>query len=670
MLAKLDNQPGVSQVNNWRREAARTARPIRAGEPMTSAAATAARQRRSGWQHNQSPGISSDTHSEELSDDADYDAKDSTYGQHSATAPRLRSRPSSNAAAAMGLGKRASVPVRDETGRFTGVRAKTAAERAQPVMERGGGIFKNAAVRVLSEERRLMTTGDIAKAALARGYINVQGKTPEATMASAMYTDVKRKGSEGTSTFIRPHEGLFGLRIWQDNNIPYKDPQDHNQFDGHEEQDLLAVAAGLPKRARLHPPSELQAPQQYHSSSTRHSPSLPTGVQGRMQLSLQSHHAMTELMPRVTHTEPSLPNFSSFAGMQGMQPSQYPRSLQLQQQQQPLYMGHLEGHHDLLSALPAFGQATNLLQQDQRLHMPSAAFTSPNQQLLPPLQPTPLQQQQQQSHAAHATGHQPQVSEAQGQQNIMLLINAAEELHRSEDTGNGGKEAGSREPSTAATPPPAENGRAKDDAQQQPAPAAAGDTASSHPQPRSQQQQQQPHSEEAGLQAPFTTQNQRTAEAAAASREAANTSASPGSMQHNAGSTSGEPFAKPLDLSPVEASEPQGTHAEVSAAIIHRLLGPGPVDMNDLTQLEMTVRGLEGMHGTVHPQVGKAYLLLAKVYQKGGTDEMQHLAKQALQRSYEIIYACNTDQGGVSESTAASFQYLMSRMGGNLHPPA
>ena len=43
-------------------------------------------------------------------------------------------------------------------------------------------------------------------------------------------------------------------------------------------------------------------------------------------------------------------------------------------------------------------------------------------------------------------------------------------------------------------------------------------------------------------------------------------------------------------------------------------------------------------------QVGKAYLLLAKVYQKGGTDEMQHLAKQALQRSYEIIYACNTAQ--------------------------
>ena len=64
--------------------------------------------------------------------------------------------------------------------------------------------------------------GEVAKLALARGYINVMGKTPEATMASAMYTDVKRKGHEGTSTFIRPHEGLFGLRVWQEQGLPYK----------------------------------------------------------------------------------------------------------------------------------------------------------------------------------------------------------------------------------------------------------------------------------------------------------------------------------------------------------------------------------------------------------------------------------------------------------------
>ncbi|KAF5833881.1 HB1, ASXL, restriction endonuclease HTH domain-containing protein [Dunaliella salina] len=76
----------------------------------------------------------------------------------------------------------------------------------------GGGIFKSAAVRVLQLERKLMTTGDITKVALERGLILSQGKTPEATMASALYTDVKRKADR--SAFTRPQEGLFGLRTW------------------------------------------------------------------------------------------------------------------------------------------------------------------------------------------------------------------------------------------------------------------------------------------------------------------------------------------------------------------------------------------------------------------------------------------------------------------------
>jgi hypothetical protein len=37
--------------------------------------------------------------------------------------------------------------------------------------------------------------------ALQRGFLKAQGKTPEATMASALYTDVKRKS--GTSIFTR-----------------------------------------------------------------------------------------------------------------------------------------------------------------------------------------------------------------------------------------------------------------------------------------------------------------------------------------------------------------------------------------------------------------------------------------------------------------------------------
>lgn len=62
--------------------------------------------------------------------------------------------------------------------------------------------------------------GEIARAALKRGLIKCTGKTPEATMASALYTDIKRK--EGQSIFIRPHEGLFGLREWIEQGVAFQ----------------------------------------------------------------------------------------------------------------------------------------------------------------------------------------------------------------------------------------------------------------------------------------------------------------------------------------------------------------------------------------------------------------------------------------------------------------
>ncbi|KAK9829683.1 hypothetical protein WJX72_007316 [[Myrmecia] bisecta] len=142
---------------------------------------------------------------------------------------------------AASLAKRGSVPIRDETGRFIGVRPKTPAERMQKLITGSGGIFKSAAVAVLRQEKRLMSTGDIARMALKRGLIKCQGKTPEATMASALYTDVKRK--EGQSIFIRPHEGLFGLREWQDQGLVFTET-------GEEIQDHMPQHA--PKRPRTH----------------------------------------------------------------------------------------------------------------------------------------------------------------------------------------------------------------------------------------------------------------------------------------------------------------------------------------------------------------------------------------------------------------------------------
>ena len=71
-------------------------------------------------------------------------------------------------------------------------------------------LLRDAAVAVLQTERRLLPTGEICRIAIQRSLIKCQGKTPEATMASALYTDVKRKGE--ASVFTRPYEGLFGLK--------------------------------------------------------------------------------------------------------------------------------------------------------------------------------------------------------------------------------------------------------------------------------------------------------------------------------------------------------------------------------------------------------------------------------------------------------------------------
>lgn len=106
----------------------------------------------------------------------------------------------------------------------------------------GGGVFKSAAVEVLRRECRLMTTGEICRLALEWGLLVCSGKTPEATMASSLYGDVKRheqnsmffrcegpnpgsvqwKNGPGWRLTIcvlcrcgcRPQEGMFGLREW------------------------------------------------------------------------------------------------------------------------------------------------------------------------------------------------------------------------------------------------------------------------------------------------------------------------------------------------------------------------------------------------------------------------------------------------------------------------
>ena len=57
-----------------------------------------------------------------------------------------------------------------------------------------------------------MATGEICKLALEWGLLKCTGKTPEATMASSLYGDIKR--NDGGSVFYRPRGGMFGLKEW------------------------------------------------------------------------------------------------------------------------------------------------------------------------------------------------------------------------------------------------------------------------------------------------------------------------------------------------------------------------------------------------------------------------------------------------------------------------
>ena len=71
-------------------------------------------------------------------------------------------------------------------------------------------IFKEAAYHILREEKIPLSAKEIAKIALKDGLITSDGKTPDATMAAVIYTDIKQKGEK--SSFAKIKRGLFELK--------------------------------------------------------------------------------------------------------------------------------------------------------------------------------------------------------------------------------------------------------------------------------------------------------------------------------------------------------------------------------------------------------------------------------------------------------------------------
>jgi len=69
---------------------------------------------------------------------------------------------------------------------------------------------RDAAYKVLCETRESMNGRQICEMALDKGYWEPQGETPEATIVSAMLTEMKRKGD--AARFIRTGKGLFAAK--------------------------------------------------------------------------------------------------------------------------------------------------------------------------------------------------------------------------------------------------------------------------------------------------------------------------------------------------------------------------------------------------------------------------------------------------------------------------
>ncbi len=79
---------------------------------------------------------------------------------------------------------------------------------AKPDGEKLSGL--NAAYKILVEEARPMKVKEITELAMQRGYCDLPGATPSATISSAIQREIKAK--QEASRFVKTDKGLFAAR--------------------------------------------------------------------------------------------------------------------------------------------------------------------------------------------------------------------------------------------------------------------------------------------------------------------------------------------------------------------------------------------------------------------------------------------------------------------------
>jgi len=92
--------------------------------------------------------------------------------------------------------------------------------------------FAEAAEKVLEQfsNKRPMHFRDITKKALEQGWLDTEGKTPDATMGAQIYTAIKRAQRRGEQPrFVQHGRGVFGLRKWMGHGLSYEIEQHNRQ---------------------------------------------------------------------------------------------------------------------------------------------------------------------------------------------------------------------------------------------------------------------------------------------------------------------------------------------------------------------------------------------------------------------------------------------------------
>jgi restriction system protein len=92
--------------------------------------------------------------------------------------------------------------------------------------------FTDAAERVLEQfgNKQPMHFREITKKALEMGWLDTEGRTPDATMGAQLYTSIKRAQRRGEQPrFVQHARGVFGLGKWMGHGLAYQITQHNKQ---------------------------------------------------------------------------------------------------------------------------------------------------------------------------------------------------------------------------------------------------------------------------------------------------------------------------------------------------------------------------------------------------------------------------------------------------------